>query len=387
MPSVAEDAHIGAFPGVTFRRSSLAGVKVLHICETAKGGIATYFNVLFHIGKRDGIRNVFLTPSRHSEYLDDGMDQVTYSASERGILPTLRLIWSTLRTAWSLRPDIIFAHSTFTLPVLAALRAVGLKSKVIYCPHGWAAEQYELGSLRYRIAVMIESHLPGLADSIICISPSEMAFAEANGYKGNFIVIDNCVMDAKASARSDVFGPLDDPKIHLLFVGRFDLQKGVDILQEAFGALLKERDDVVLHLVGGAVVNGVEDDRVLPESENVKRHGWIANDEIDSYFRSADAVIVPSRWEAFGLVVAEAFRNGTPALVSDRGALPDLVEEGTSGRVFGLSAESIREMLSGLEKGSLRAMRCDARLAYEEHHTIERFKEKIDNLYLDLLGS
>ncbi|WP_424934306.1 glycosyltransferase family 4 protein [Amaricoccus macauensis] len=387
MHSVASAGKLPDDAGsVGLRRASLAGLKVLHVCETAKGGIATYFNVLSSIGKQDRIRNVFVTPSRHTEYLDDDLDKVTYTAPDRGILPTFRLIWSTIRASRSLRPDIVFAHSTFTLPVLAALRTIGLKSKIIYCSHGWAAQQYEPGTFRHRVATMVERHLPSLADSIICISSSEQDFARDNGYKGNFVVIDNCVMDAKDAARDDAFGSEDDPRIHLLFVGRFDRQKGIDLLQEAFVDILKERQDIVLHLVGGAVVNGAEEDGVLPESANVVRHGWVANSDIDSYFRSADAIIVPSRWEAFGLVVAEAFRNGTPALVSDRGAPPSFIEEGQTGHVFHLSAASIRDTLSGLKKKDLRAMRKNARQAFEDRHTVARFREKIDNLYLALVG-
>ncbi len=369
----------------TPRQDDAQGLRVLHVCETAKGGIATYFNTLFEIGERDQTHNVFVVPSRHAEFLDAGLDRITYPAPSRGIIPTLRLIRVALSEARALRPDIIFTHSTFTLPTLAALRLLGVKARLVYCAHGWAAQQYNPGSFRHRVASLIENYIPGMADRVVCISSFEQEFAIKQGYRGDFTVIDNCVVDARADARNDLFAPPDDPRIHLLFVGRFDRQKGIDILQEAFLEALKTRKDIVLHLVGSAVLSGGEDD-ILPASENVVRHGWVANGDIDHYFRSADAVIVPSRWEAFGLVVAEAFRNGTPTLVSDRGALPSLVEDGRSGYVFELTTESIGRLLAGLTKDDLRAMRANARLAYEARHTVEHFRKNIDSLYRALIG-
>jgi glycosyltransferase involved in cell wall biosynthesis len=364
-------------------RKALAGLKILHICETAKGGVATYLNTLFHIGKREGVQNVFIAPSRHSEFLEDGLAQVTYPSRSRGILPTLRLLWSSFRTARRFQPDIIFAHSSFTLPILALLRISGVRSRFVYCAHGWAALQYTRGSLPFRITTAIERYLPKLAHSVICISAKEREFAWENGYRGNFIVIENCVMEARDTARSNVFAAPGDPRIHLLFVGRFDTQKGLDILHEGFAEALKKRKDIVLHLVGGSVRDEPAED-LVSDSRHIVRHGWVGNAEIDSYFRSADAIVVPSRWEAFGLVVAEAFRNGTPALVSDRGALPSFVEEGKSGHVFKLTPESIAEILGSLSKHRLQDMRENARLSYERRYTVEIFKKKIEQLYLAL---
>ena len=47
------------------------------------------------------------------------------------------------------------------------------------------------------------------------------------------------------------------------------------------------------------------------------------------YYAAADGLVVPSRWEGFGLVAIEAMRAGTAVIASDRGALPELVEHGS----------------------------------------------------------
>ncbi|MCR4312319.1 MAG: glycosyltransferase, partial [Candidatus Uhrbacteria bacterium] len=51
--------------------------------------------------------------------------------------------------------------------------------------------------------------------------------------------------------------------------------------------------------------------------------------------RRAAVVVVPSMWyEPFGLVAVEAMAQSTPVIVSDRGGLPEIVQDGVSGLVF-----------------------------------------------------
>jgi glycosyltransferase involved in cell wall biosynthesis len=49
--------------------------------------------------------------------------------------------------------------------------------------------------------------------------------------------------------------------------------------------------------------------------------------------RGARALVLPSEWEAFGLVVLEAMAAGTPAIATDVGGAPDLLDRGRAGRI------------------------------------------------------
>ena len=116
---------------------------------------------------------------------------------------------------------------------------------------------------------------------------------------------------------------------------------------------------------------------------NIVMHGWIDNRHIDSWYRSADAVIVPSRWEGLPFVIVEALRNGTPVLVSDRSGMPDLVEPGKTGEVFALDSDAIARLLGSLDREALHTMRPLCRRSYEERFTIDRYKAE----FLSLLDS
>src|SRR5207245_6985499 len=81
---------------------------------------------------------------------------------------------------------------------------------------------------------------------------------------------------------------------------------------------------------------------------NIHFEGRLDAPRIAALFRGARAVVVPSLvYETFGYVVLEAFAEGTPVIVRNLGALPELVEESQGGLVFD-SQESLIAWLGRL---------------------------------------
>jgi glycosyltransferase involved in cell wall biosynthesis len=111
--------------------------------------------------------------------------------------------------------------------------------------------------------------------------------------------------------------------------------------------------NVVVHVFGG-----LDRDRGVNEQRSWKPyHGWIGPDEIEAQMNEMDAVVVPSRWEGFGLVVLEAMRCGKPVIVSDRGGLPELVIHGFNGLIFSFDdPHSLVRVLESLSRGDLRRL-------------------------------
>jgi D-inositol-3-phosphate glycosyltransferase len=129
--------------------------------------------------------------------------------------------------------------------------------------------------------------------------------------------------------------PADVPV--LLFVGRIQPLKGPDVAVRALAAL--GRRDAILLIVGGA--SGMQG-----EAEIGRLHALI--DELgvrsqvrfvapqphhilSTYYRAADAVVVPSRSESFGLVALEAAACGVPVVATAVGGLLTLVDHGETG--------------------------------------------------------
>ena len=174
--------------------------------------------------------------------------------------------------------------------------------------------------------------------------------------------------------------------INLLFVGRFDRQKGLDVLLNAYAQARLHRQDVNLHIVGDSV-RGNSD--LLYEQANtidgVTLYGWCSLSDVSSLCRSVDVLIVPSRWEGFGLVVAEALREGTPVIVSDRGALPEHIEDEKTGYIIKLSENNVCKKIISLDKQRLLDMRPDCRASFEERFSSDRLARELTDIFKELL--
>ena len=123
----------------------------------------------------------------------------------------------------------------------------------------------------------------------------------------------------------------------LLFVGRIQPLKGLDVAVETLAAL--GRSDATLLVVGGAsgTEGATELGRVNALAESLGVSGQIRFVEpqphhlLATYYRAADVVLVPSRSESFGLVALEASACGTPVVATAVGGLLSLVEDGVNG--------------------------------------------------------
>ncbi len=272
-----------------------------------------------------------------------------------------------------LKPNIYFFHSTFTLFPLLILRVIGDKSPAVYCAHCWAASSDDKETLKKKIIRQVEGRLCGLADLIVNVSQSDAQTAQDFGYRGNHVVVENAVAEPSPDARDDIFRRRSLKAINLLFVGRFDRQKGLDILLEAFQLAQVENPALHLHLVGEPVRGG----QIPSLPTAVTHHGWIAPEQIDSYYRSADALVVPSRWEGLPLVIPEAYRNGTPVLVARTSWMEHLVEEGATGYSFAPNVGELAKLLALVDRQGLDKMRPQARALYEKRFAIERFSHEM----------
>jgi len=144
----------------------------------------------------------------------------------------------------------------------------------------------------------------------------------------------------------DQFRPLDhdvarkrigvvDKKL-ILFVGRLDPLKGIDLLLRAV-SLLEDDDNIQLCIVGGDLENDPEAKRLsnltqaLGLSDKVRFEGLVPHEELPWYYNAAAVSVVPSYYESFGLTVLESLACGTPVIASRVGGIPSLVRDGETG--------------------------------------------------------
>jgi glycosyltransferase involved in cell wall biosynthesis len=148
----------------------------------------------------------------------------------------------------------------------------------------------------------------------------------------------------------------------LLYVGRLSAEKNL----EQFKPILNALPDARLALVGDG-----------PHRKALEQHfaglpvtmaGFLRGEELAEAYASSDVFVMPSRTETLGLVVLEAMASGRPVVAARAGGIPELIEDGVSGRLFDEEGEAIAAIRSFLDSPERRsAMGKAAREHAAEH--------------------
>jgi glycosyltransferase involved in cell wall biosynthesis len=140
-----------------------------------------------------------------------------------------------------------------------------------------------------------------------------------------------------AGVDDSLFGVQRRELDYILYYGRFDIfQKGIDILLDAAPGLLSRRPGLRLVLAG----RGRDADRVGHLVRSAGLDAVVSIElEIDAFrraelFAGALVLVMPSRFEGFGMVAAEAMAAGVPVVASDLDSLPEVVGAPESGVLF-----------------------------------------------------
>ena len=118
-----------------------------------------------------------------------------------------------------------------------------------------------------------------------------------------------------------------------MFVGQIIERKGLDILLTALESGLPY---VSLQIVGDGVMRPALENQVkmLGLEERVAFEGVLPAAAVPERIARADVLILPSRWDGWGLVVNEALAEGVPVIVSDRCGVAEVIQHGVNGYVF-----------------------------------------------------
>lgn len=359
-------------------------MKVLHVAETIRGGIASYLNDLHPQQQASfGAENVhYVVPSDHRHDLAgiDDSQITTFERSGRSISGLFQMLRASMQALDAFRPDVVHLHSSFAGLVLRpALAARSGGPRVVYCPHGWAFAR-ETGRLSHLMTKAAEALLARTSDRIICISGDEFNEAVRAGIPADRLsLVHNGISKSRPSPQS-VAADWASTKTKVLFIGRLDRQKGFDLLIEAARSL---EDVLDVRIVGASVVGKFEDCAV---PSNVSLLGWLDRQHIETQLEAADLVVIPSRWEAFGLVALEAMRAGKPILAFRSGALPEIVVDG----VTGVLCEPVA--VQPLVDGFRRALDLDLKVLgqrgydrFKQLYDIQKTHGELQRIYVELL--
>jgi glycosyltransferase involved in cell wall biosynthesis len=176
-------------------------------------------------------------------------------------------------------------------------------------------------------------------DSFIAMSEFSRDKHREFGFEPEMEVLPYFLPEAPSSGPGTATkAPHDRP--YFLFVGRLETIKGLDtvipVFREYTGADL---------LVAGDGTQAAALAALAGNSGRVRFLGRLRVDTLASYYRHALALIVPSvGFETFGIILIEAFQNGTPVIARRIGPFPEIVELARAGELFESSADLVAAM-------------------------------------------
>jgi glycosyltransferase involved in cell wall biosynthesis len=118
--------------------------------------------------------------------------------------------------------------------------------------------------------------------------------------------------------------------INLLFFGRIEEYKGLDILIEAFEILKRKNLDIFLTIAGRGQISKTLLHKIHSLNINLKNY-WLSNEELCDLLNKADVLIAPYKQSTQSGIVITALTYGIPIIATDVGANREFIEDGKDG--------------------------------------------------------
>lgn len=305
--------------------------KIIHICQATVGGTVEYLRLFLENIDANKYENILICPSSGNmkNILEEKVKKVYLLEMEREIkvIKDMKSIIQLRKLLKKEKPDIIYLHSS-KAGALGRIAAIGLKSKVIYNPHGWAFT-INCSENKKKIYSFIERLLYPLTNIIINISKDE--YNQAINYKlspNKMIVIENGI-DIKKFEKKKKDKFLD--KFVLGFVGRLVEQKNPLYLITIANELKELIPNCLFYVVGeGELQNELEKQIIHYELEQYfYLRGW--SEKVEEDIKNFDVALMISNWEGFGLVVCEYMAAKKLVLSFPVGGVKDIIKDNQNG--------------------------------------------------------
>lgn len=169
------------------------------------------------------------------------------------------------------------------------------------------------------------------------------------------------------------------------YAGRLSREKGLDILFEAFAGLAGQYRNFSLLVIGEGSEKTVLESRYRESSwwDRVSFVGRMSWNETMMHIAAMDVVVVPSRFEGFGLIALEAMAASKPVIASRAGGLVEIISHEENGMLFDVGdSAGLSEMMKRIFLDfSLRSSLADRAVRRASDFDTQYFERKIRNLY------
>ena len=253
--------------------------------------------------------------------------------------------------------DLLHSHYWLSARAAEQLKArLGIPHVATFHTLGLVKKRARPEEQEPELRIDTEREAVAAADRVIAFSAGEREdLANLYGAHREKVAVIPCGVDL------DLFRPMDRSQARrelgvdgakvLLFAGRLQPLKGIDILLKAM-ACLEDWRELCLLIAGGDAESEDEMARLgflaaeLGISQRVSFLGAVAHERMPLLYNAANVCVVPSYHESFSLVAIEALACGTPVVASRVGCLTTTISDGQTGYLVPhLSAEAFAQRL------------------------------------------
>jgi glycosyltransferase involved in cell wall biosynthesis len=311
--------------------SKPVNIRVAHICEQwGKGGIQYLLQDICNASYRRGVIatvDYLYNDQRCGPPTGDGWDvrpigmNIHTRLDPLGILRMRRML---IRFA----PEVLHCHSYYAVLAALALRITGLQIPIVYSVHADVFRSRQRSNL-------VMDYVFSRADSVVAVSHNTaMTVEKFTGGKVHSEVVcngidllkfDRCQLDKTECRRSL---NIDSNTLALVTVARLTTQKDHPTLIRAMAEVVKEAPFMQLLIVSDGVERSNLEAlvRKLDMQSHIRFCGEVAN--IDTYLAAADAFVLSTNNEGFGISVIEAAYSGLPIIATNLGPIAELKRSG-----------------------------------------------------------
>jgi glycosyltransferase involved in cell wall biosynthesis len=359
------------------------GLHILHVTKRypkAAGGDASVVLGLEGAQRRNGHRVTVVTSNCSA--IDDGPWihkfglPISEEALDRiGLRRVLSCLWGVvwgLRLLWSERPDVVHAHA----PDLGA--SLSLPARMLGIPHVLTLHGTCIGNPMFGLKSGLERVLVrvGHYDRLFTVDPQALSVLEGLTHTRPLFIPNGVASEEFHKWQPPAHGA------RLLFVGRLEAVKNVDVLLTAVAEVRARGCEAALDIVGTGRLYAELQNRAaeLGLQEYVQFIGQLSRTEVAKRLAAAAALLLPSSYEGFPMVLLEAWATGVPVIATSVAAIPKVCTNGEDALLVPpQDSSALAEAIMMLLKNSDLA----GRLASTGHRKVQQYSHVAVNAQLE----
>jgi glycogen synthase len=241
------------------------------------------------------------------------------------------------------RPDIIHLHTAMIWHVAEAIRQQ-TSIPLVYHVHSVDKAEYEIGQepQPWLAHSQAQEQAIASADRLIALSRDEhdLLAAYYPAVRNRIRVVGNGIHEPAADGGPPARSRCPQRPL-VLYSGRLVERKGIRELLAAIPAVLAAAPFTRFALAGGPPNVPPADvaahwltAELAPHHDQIHFTGWLSSSQLARWYRSADVLVVPSRYEPFGMVILEGMIHGLPVVAANVGGPAEILDHGRTGLLF-----------------------------------------------------